>query len=462
MSSPRISVVVTAHNYGKYLPQCLDSVFEQNCSDWELVVVNDGSTDDTPAILESYQKKMGDKIKVVTLTGVGLAKACNTGIRASRGEYIVRLDADDYFDESILLVESTILDKDPSIHMVYPDYYRINKYGEILDSYRLQKVNDEVKLLDRSPLAAGAMYRRTCYDEIGGYNEKLRYQEDYDFWIKFIDKFKVYNVNLPLMYYRKHDASMSTNFTARMKARQSVKQEFVHSKNFHEGKNVIVFIPAMGRFRGRERLALRSLNGKPLISYVIKQAMLTDMVKRVVVSTEDPEIAEVALEEGAEVPYLRPVELAKTSVTFTELLRHFIQEMKNYNEDVPDYIVILNYNNPFTEARHITEAINTILLYGTDSVISVTTDLSFHWMPGKDGLSPVGYKKRLLKEDKDTVYKETGAIYVLKTSNIYGSDYLGESVGNIEMATDEAWKIENEFDFWVAEQISANHNDQEN
>jgi len=200
----KVSIIITAHNYGKYLCQAIDSVLAQCYKNFEIVVVDDGSTDNTPVILENYKKKHGDIIKVVTLTGLGLAKACNVGIKVSEGEYVVRLDADDYFDENLLLIESNILDNDPEIHMVYPDYYRITKQGEIIDHCRLLKANVEVKLLDRSPLAAGAMYRRYCYDAIGGYNEGLRYQEDYDFWIKFIDKFNVYNVNLPLIYYRQH------------------------------------------------------------------------------------------------------------------------------------------------------------------------------------------------------------------------------------------------------------------
>ncbi|MCL4457695.1 MAG: glycosyltransferase [Nitrospirae bacterium] len=449
---PKVSVIVTAHNYGKYLPQCLDSVLKQRFSDWEMIVVNDGSTDDTPAILERYCESFPDRMKVITIEGLGLAKACNAGIRASQGKYIIRLDADDYFDENILLIESHILDNDPNIHMVYCDYYRISKYGEILDSYRLPKVNDEIKLLDRSPLAAGAMYRRECYDAIGGYNEELRYQEDYDFWIRFIDKFNVYNVNLPLMYYRKHEAGMSNNFSARMKARQYVKKRFVEGKGYRQNKKIIAIIPAMGLFRNKEKLALKELNGKPLISYIIEEALKTDLIDRVFVSTEDREIAELSVKLGAEVPFLRPIELARTNVSFDKVLKHLADYLVSNESYNPDYIATLHYITPFTKESHITEAIDTMLLYGTDAVISVVTDLTFHWKPGEYGLEMVGYKRRLMREDKETIYKETGSIYIVKTNNL-NSEYLGSSVGHIEMSMQDAWKIEDEFSFWVAEYV---------
>ena len=452
-SPPKVSVVVTAHNYAKYLSQCLDSVIKQHFQDWELIVVDDGSTDHTPEILDRYQDQYPEKIKVLTLESVGLAKACNIGIRASQGRYVIRLDADDYFDENILLVESNILDTKPDVHMVYPDYYIISKHGEILDSYRLTRVNDEVKLLDRSPLAAGAMYRRECYDAVGGYNEELKYQEDYDFWIRFIDKFNVYNVSLPLMYYRKHGSSMSNNFSARMEARRYVKKKFVSEKGYRGNKEIMAVIPAMGSFRNSEKLATKALHGKPVIAYTIEEALKAELIGRVIVSTEDQETADISKQYGAEVPFLRPLGLAKTSVPVDEVLRHLLQDLKKLENYEPDIVVVLPYYTPFRKESHITEAVDTLLLYDTDSVIGVVSDISFHWKPGKDGLTPVGYQRRLLREDRETMYKESGSIYAVKAEILRFGGYLGNVIGHTELSPIESWRIESRFDFWVAERL---------
>jgi glycosyltransferase involved in cell wall biosynthesis len=178
MASPKVSVIVTAHNYAEYIEEALDSVLDQTFDDFELVVVDDGSTDETPEILREYSYEYPDTVRIVTLEGIGLAGACNRGIEAAEGEYIIRLDADDYFDENILTIESSYLDANLGVDLVYPDYYTVDKQGEIIDHVRLPKVGEEVKLLDRSPLAAGAMYRNEAWKAIGGYNESLRYQED--------------------------------------------------------------------------------------------------------------------------------------------------------------------------------------------------------------------------------------------------------------------------------------------
>ena len=448
---PKVSVIITAHNYGKYLPQAVGSVLNQTYDDYEIVIVNDGSTDDTVKILDNY--KDIEKIKIVNLNGVGLAKAANSGIRSSNGKYIIRLDADDYFDENILLVLSRVLDRNNEYGMVYPDYYRVNKYNEIIDQVRQQKVNDEVKLLDRSALAAGAMFRRKCYDAIGGYSEELSYQEDYDFWIRFIDKFHVYNVQLPLMYYRKHSGSMSNNTVERMKARRYVKQKFVNQSRNLQNKKILCVLPMIAENRYKYKLPLEPLNGKPMFSYVLEEALKVKSVDRVIVDTEEQEIAQEALKYGAEVPFIRPRSLAKLDVPQVEILKHLVKSMHKEHHYMPDMILMVYFNNPFIKARHMEEAINTLLIYKCDSVISMAEDLKFHWQPGKNGLKPVIYPRKLLNDQKWMTYEEKGGIYALDVNNLKKDSFLGERISFISVDEVESIRIDSDFNYWIADRI---------
>ncbi|RLJ03261.1 MAG: hypothetical protein DRP11_01245 [Candidatus Aenigmatarchaeota archaeon] len=449
----KVSVIITAHNYGRYLRECLNSVLRQTFDDYEIVVVDDGSTDETPQILEEYVKKYPEKIKVVRLNGLGLPTACNHGIKASCGEYIIRLDADDFFDENILLIESTILDKNPDIDLVYPDYYEVDADGNIKHYKRLMRVNDEVKLLHRSPLAAGAMFRRRCYDEIGGYNESLKYQEDYDFWLRFTSRFKVYNVNLPLLYYRRHGANMSKNFKGRMEARRVVKEEFVkkHLKEKLENLKVLGLIPARRESRlNGESIALTEVAGKPLIAYTIEEALKSKNLDRVVVSTEDEEIARVARRYGAEV-LMRPEELARRGVPVENVVKYTLEKLEREGYE-PDIVVLLHVVSPLKKRHHIDEAVNTMLIFDMDSVISVTPDIKFHWKPGMYGLVPL-FEKRLLKDDRETLYLENGAIYASKSDVWKSGRAVGNKVGHILMSEDESIHIDSEYDLWLVEQL---------
>lgn len=448
---PKVSVVITAHNYGKYLKQCLDSALNQNYDDYEVIVVNDGSTDNTAEILREYE----NRVKTINLLGLGLAAACNRGVEAASGGYIIRLDADDFFDENILLIEADYLDDHPEVDLVFPDYYLVNENGEIIEHVRQLKVGDELKLLYRNPLAAGAMLRKKRFEELGGYTEKPGYTEDYDFWIRFATKYKVANINLPLMYYRKHEGSMSSDRHWKTGAIRHVKEEFVKTKlqDALKKTRILGIIPARAESRiDGEKLAIRNLNGKPLIAYTIEEALKCKLLDRVIVSTEDEEIAEVARRYGAEVPFLRPKELSTEGVSVELVALHALNFLRE-EKYVPDIVTILHVVSPLKKEYHITEAINTMLIFNVDTVVSVTSDKSFHWRPGAHGLSPL-FEKRLLKHEREILYEENGAIYVAKREVLEKTmNVIGKSVAHIEMLPRESIHVDSEFDFWVAEQL---------
>jgi glycosyltransferase involved in cell wall biosynthesis len=263
----KVSIIITAHNYGKWLPQAIDSALGQNFDSFEVIVVNDGSTDDTPQILENY--KNNRRIVIVNTDGIGLSGACNRGIEKSVGNYIVRLDADDWFDPNLVLVLANFLDYNPNIGLVFCDYIDTDVYGEIINYNRRESINDEIRILDRSAPAAGAMYRRHCYETIGGYNEEIRYQEDYDFWLKIVEKFQVRNISLPLMFHRLHGNSMSRNFVARMKTRRYVKKEFLKRfRDQQDKRKVLAIIPARADMINGEKVVLTQFDGSNLLTIV--------------------------------------------------------------------------------------------------------------------------------------------------------------------------------------------------
>lgn len=452
-NTPKISVILTTHNYAKFLGQAIESVLNQTYQDFELIIVNDGSTDHTDEVLSRY--KGNPKIRVLKLEGVGLASACNTATKQSKGRYIIRLDADDYFDENMLLVESNILDSKPDIHLVYSDYFTVDYAGSIMDHYRLMKSNDELKLLDRAPLGAGAMYHKYCYDEISGYNDKLRFQEDYDFWLKFTHRFKVYNVRLPLMYYRKHEGSMSTNTDNRLMARRYVKHEFV-KKHMEGGKKIVGFIrESVFLSKGsKPKLSLADINGYPLIYYPISALQGCDYIEEVHILTDDAEVEETSVKFGAKSSGLQPVELSMPSVTRAEVIKYYLKIYDKQKITIPDIIVTISSNCPFIKPYHIIEAIDTMMIHNYDSVISVMEHYDFYWRPGPNGLVSFGYNRKTMKEDQDTLYLETGGIRVVKTRNLLGDNWLGNSIGFIELTPREAMAVENnDFSLWLFSQI---------
>jgi len=436
MTTPRISVVLTTHNYGKFVTGAIRSVLDQSLQDFELLIVDDGSTDYTARLLNEYVSD--DRVNLIQLDGVGLPKACNHAIAMAKGEYIIRLDADDYFHEDILLIESNALDQNPEIHLVYCDYFRVDVAGELIDYYRLMS-QDEMKLLDRSPLAAGAMYRKWCFEQVGGYNEEIDFQEDYDFWLKFVSQFNVKHVSLPLYSYRKHQVSMSTNTNPRSQARRLVKQQM--AKQRHPiYPSVVGLIPASTSFRRGEehKLPLEPIAGTPLIEYAIGALTGCEHIQTTYVSTNDAEIEQLALARGVDSLGCRPKDSSQAMASVVHVVKDFLLRLSHNRIELPELIVTLTPNYPLISTMYVEEAIDTLLLHDYESVISVIGDDARHWRPGAMGLTAVGDGHAMVRHDKDTVYEETGGIRVIRVRNLLGQEWLGHSIGYVELSPSDA------------------------
>lgn len=195
-----ISVIVTAYNYAQYIERCIRSILDQSLPKdlYELIVINDASTDYTKDILENYT----DVARIFNFEkNVGLAAARNFGIKKARGQFVVFVDADDYIQKDMLLVEKTFLTENNKLDAVAVDYYLVDERGT-----HLKHVSAE-----EQPIACGIMFRKDLLYNIGLYDEDFRAREDEDLRIRFLKKYKIYNIILPLYRYRMHDNNLTKN-----------------------------------------------------------------------------------------------------------------------------------------------------------------------------------------------------------------------------------------------------------
>ena len=158
---PKVTVYIPTHNYGRYLKAAIESVLKQTMTDWELLVIDDGSTDNTQEVLAEYENH--PLIHIIAQENKGLNVSNNVAIRLSRAKYIMRLDADDYLDENCLLILANILDQKPEVGLVYPDYYHVDEGGEIIEMVRRKKIGEEVELLDLPAHGACSMTRKEIF-----------------------------------------------------------------------------------------------------------------------------------------------------------------------------------------------------------------------------------------------------------------------------------------------------------
>lgn len=182
--SPQISVIMPVYNVGPYIKQAVDSVLEQTCGDFELIAINDGSTDNSPAILQRYAEK-DKRLKVVNQENQGLVATLNRGIALARGKYIARMDPDDVCFPRRFEQQIAILDSKPSVVLVAGGFEVIDQDSEFLYREVLPTHSEDIKrsMLLRNPIAHGSvMFRKETFDKIGQYSNSCGPMEDFYLW----------------------------------------------------------------------------------------------------------------------------------------------------------------------------------------------------------------------------------------------------------------------------------------
>jgi glycosyltransferase involved in cell wall biosynthesis len=208
MNHPLISVVIPTYNYAHFVTKAVESVLDQTYRHFEIILVDDGSTDDTPERLRPYE----DRIRYVYQDNQGLSAARNTGIQTSRGDLVAFLDSDDLWHPRKLEFQVRCLAESPRICLVAADVVK-GLQGEWADLESSSLPTRPVTLremLIRSRFGpSSVLVRRHCFDIVGLFDTSLRSAEDRDMWIRILSHFPAVKLALPLWWYRQHAGNMS-------------------------------------------------------------------------------------------------------------------------------------------------------------------------------------------------------------------------------------------------------------
>jgi glycosyltransferase involved in cell wall biosynthesis len=194
----KTSIVITSHNYGRYIERCLRSCLNQKLvnNTNEIIVVDDASTDDTLKIVEKFKRFTNIHV-IANPTNVGVAEAANIGIRASVGQYVVRVDADDYISEWFVFFLRSYLEENHDAFGVCCDYQLINEHEEVTSR----------GFANEQPVSCGIMYRRDLLVQAGLYNPTFRHCEEEELRQRVGDYYKILHLRMPLYRYRMHNSN---------------------------------------------------------------------------------------------------------------------------------------------------------------------------------------------------------------------------------------------------------------
>ena len=251
---PKVSVIIPAYNAMVYLPKTIANVLEQTYSDFEVVVIDDGSTDN---VREWIERVEDPRVRLISQSNRGLAGARNRGIEESQGEYLAFLDADDLWEPTKLARQAEVLDEQPEVGLVYTLVAYIdeqgNSTGRVIDnSLKHQSGNLWQQLTTGNLIECGsvAMVRRECFDKCGVFDCNLgSYVEDWDMWLRIARAYPFKAIAKPLVYYRQVSSSASRNWSAMAKSYQLVIEKAFATATWQE-------LPLRNRSYGTANLVL--------------------------------------------------------------------------------------------------------------------------------------------------------------------------------------------------------------
>ena len=216
--------------------------------------------------------------------------------------------------------------------------------------------------------------------------------------------------------------------------------------------HTVAVITARGGSKGVPLKNIREVAGQPLIAYAIEACRNATSVDRTIVSTDHEGIAEVALQWGAEVPFLRPDELSGDLVTLDPVIYHAVTRLESLDEKPIDIVLTVQPTCPLLQASTIDRSVSTLVEGGHDSVIMLKEIRHLYWRREDSRFVPL-FEKRANRQELEPLYSETGAVFASRRSIITPENRLGTKIGHVIGSEEEAIDIDTEIDLRLAELV---------
>ena len=218
--------------------------------------------------------------------------------------------------------------------------------------------------------------------------------------------------------------------------------------------SVLGLVPCRGGSKGIPRKNVREVAGEPLLAHTVRASRDAERVDRTVVSTDDAEIKEAALEAGAEVPFDRPAELATDEALIEPVIEHAIEWLREHEGETYDTTALLQATAPLRTAEHVDEAVATYEAEDADSLVAVSEGDSYRWRETPDGAEIVNYDSRKRRQEKEPEYVESGALYLVDTELFLETGDLQAGTTALSVLDRvSALDIDEPFELWMADEI---------
>lgn len=442
------TIYIPSHNSACFLTDAINSVLAQLYDSWELLLINNNSTDDTSEIFERYS---GDeRIHVFSNSKSSIPSAANMALSLAKGKYIIRLDADDIMDPNMLLVLANYLNRNPDITLVYPDYYLMDEFGHIISLERKQSIYKNHSITDVPPNGACTLFRTDALKAIGGYNEELNAQDGLDVWTRLKSHSRISGIQIPLFYYRRHGSNLTGNTTRVLCARREIKNEAVGDL-LKQSYPISAIIPCRKNYDFTRNLWNCRLNGRTLLERCVDSCLASTMFTHIIVTGDDESICdELRKYNDSRLRFeYRSQELTVPTRSILDTLSLLVLKK---SENIRGISVVCYLQSPFVHTSSLEESVTTLLLNEADSAFAVEVMDRELFLRGPNGFAPcnrIGH----FRTESDIVYANTRSCLAIRNRNLLHHNLIGSKAVHFIVSRQEAYQIESKRDLMIAQYI---------
>ena len=416
-----VTIYVVCNNHRDFARQAIESVANQTYGNLEVIVFDNGSTDGSVEVLRSLRDTHG--FRLVEQANVGLVATIISAYRLAKGDYVVRLDADDWLEPEAVEKLVAALDSAPDVAMAFPDYYEVGADGRIVRRIRRRTFDDAVTLLDQPAHGAVTLTRKSAYFDVGGVDPRLTAQDGFDLWLKVTRKYRVRNVAEPLFYYRRHEANLTNDLTRILQQRHAIYRN--HSGELDPAHYLGVIV--LPKVKDGGELFLKRTFGKTTLLQraVAKLAQSTVCRSAAIVCPED--------QVGDAEQVVRDAAL-ETRVFATPPASNGYHEVGRILDSYPGVrnLIFVSPQNPFMYLNYIDAMIYYKELFPVNSVHSCQIDN--HLLFQHDGKTLALFNDGFERRERDLIVRKAGGLMLVDAAEFRRLGHgLAEPIGHIEI-----------------------------
>ncbi len=438
MQKPLVTIMITTKNYGMFLEKSFQSVLDQSYRKLDIYLVDDFSKDNSKNILKKIKKK-NPKVKIfLNSKSLGLQKISNKIIKICKGKFFLRLDADDWLENTAIKNMVEVFQKKKNIGAVYGNYYYANEDGNVIGYEKnLNIIKKHV-----APHGACTMYKVNDLKKVDGYFTDVKAQDGWDAWLKLRDNIKYFYLKRPIFYYRQHQQSLTKTKKNILKERAKIFNKMA-KKNFVKRKAITAVIAIKNSFENLKNVPFKKIGNQSLIQKQLNTLNKLDFISEVIFTTSNSRVLKYLQNNKAFLKkkkvfiFKRPSKFEKSISSLQEIL-NFTKKQYKKNGGNSEIFMFLNLHIIRNKFDHVMTAANLMNLSNFDVVFSVFKEKQpiFKFQKKEFSLLNSG-RFNNLDFNSETIYKFNGSVICGRWEILGKGNMFKKKSGFVETANNE-------------------------